>query len=116
MSFINCTPHPIVVRKSDGTEITFAPSGIIPRMASETYGIGSFEGIELRRTKFGEVEGLPSWDKEGTLLIVSGMILDAVKRGDLVAPDTGPSAIRDSSGRIIAVTGFRKADAGGIWG
>jgi hypothetical protein len=41
-------------------------------------------------------------------LIVSGMVLDALAGGrpDVVAPDTGPDAVRDEKGHIVAVLGF----------
>jgi hypothetical protein len=36
------------------------------------------------------------------------MVLDALKgtRPDVVAPDTGPSATRNSQGHIVSVAGF----------
>jgi hypothetical protein len=40
---------------------------------------------------------------------VSGMVLDALagsRIGDVVAPDTGPDAVRNDQGHIVAVRGF----------
>ncbi|RME25645.1 MAG: hypothetical protein D6800_07370, partial [Candidatus Zixiibacteriota bacterium] len=52
----------------------------------------------------GDVEGLPD-PQDGTVYLVSSMVLSAVRgRRDVVAPDTGPTAIRDETGRITAVT------------
>lgn len=105
--FRNLTPHPIVVRTSEGDKI-FPPEGMVPRVKMSTISLGMVDGIEFRHTQYGEVEGLPEFEV-GTFLIVSGMIKDRFpdSRSDLVSPDTGPTAIRDESGRIVAVTGFR---------
>lgn len=67
-------------------------------------GIGLL--IPLQRRSTGAVTGLPD-PQPDTLLIVSSMVLDAAKgRVDLIAPDTGATAIRDDAGRIVAVTRF----------
>lgn len=33
MKIVNATPHPIVVRREMGEDITFSPSGILPRVS-----------------------------------------------------------------------------------
>ncbi len=53
----------------------------------------------------GGVEGLPE-QQDGTFLIVSGMVFAASDRPDLIAPDTGKTAIRNEKGHIAAVTRF----------
>jgi hypothetical protein len=55
----------------------------------------------------GVVTGLPK-AVEGVYLIVSGMVLEALSgsRPDVVAPDTGPDAVRNAAGHIVAVLGF----------
>jgi len=40
----------------------------------------------------------------GVLLVVSLPVLDRVMRADLVAPDTGSGAVRDTDGNVIGVT------------
>ena len=92
VKFINCTPHEVVL--NDGT--TFAPSGVCPRISS---GYTEPDANGVATPTFGEVEGLPE-PQEGTLYIVSGMVLSAVKdRDDLVAPATShPKSVRFSDG------------------
>lgn len=99
MEFINCTPHAIVLNNGQ----TYEPSGSIPRVSS-SYSIFDKDGICSQ--VFGEVEGLPE-EKEGTVLIVSAMVLSASSRKDLVAPATGhPETIRNKKGHIVSVPGF----------
>lgn len=99
ISFINCTPHAIVL--NDGQ--VFEPSGMIPRVAQE---ISAFDQNRIATQSFGEVQGLPE-PKKDTVYIVSAMILSAVPdRKDLVAPATGhPECVREN-GRIMSVPGF----------
>ena len=92
VNFVNCTPHEVVL--NDGT--TFAPSGVCPRISS---GYTEPDANGVATPTFGEVEGLPE-PQEGTLYIVSGMVLSAVKdRDDLVAPATShPKSVRFADG------------------
>ena len=92
VKFINCTPHEVVL--NDGT--TFAPSGVCPRISS---GYTEPDENGIATPTFGAVEGLPE-PQEGTLYIVSGMVLSAVKdRDDLVAPATShPKSVRFADG------------------
>jgi hypothetical protein len=69
-------------------------------------------GIPLFLNYYGAVEGLPDC-QPNTLYIVSLMVINALRaespdgviRGDVISPDSGPSAIREN-GKIIAVRGF----------
>ncbi|RLI11543.1 hypothetical protein DRO33_03915 [Candidatus Bathyarchaeota archaeon] len=94
--------------------------------------------VPIYRTEFGKVEGLPPYsclncvhfknnggecDPEGQpdvpeqcdrfepleVYVVSSLVAQAVKgRKDVVAPDTGPTAIRNEQGQIVAVTRFQR--------
>ena len=59
------------------------------------------------KTVFGEIQNLPEPQPE-TLYIVSALVGAALKgaREDVLLPGTGPqdSAVRDTEGRIVAVT------------
>lgn len=108
MKFVNLTPHEIVV-KYDGETLKIPPSGTIARVKTVMRELPRINGIPVRKTEYGEIEGLPE-PEAGTVYIVSILVLQALKgtRGDVVAPDTTPSgAIRDESGRIVAVKGFQ---------
>lgn len=104
MKYVNLTPHPVVVRDLDGNVVTFPPSGTVARLTMDEQALPSIDGVQrIRREKQG-IAGLPQ-SEDGTVYIVSSMVLDAVRgRSDVIAPDTGPTAIRDADGRIVAVT------------
>jgi hypothetical protein len=95
--FKNYTPHSITL--NDGTE--FQPLGLARVSARFT---DFLEGVCSQ--EFGDISGLPA-PQNGVLFIVSGLVLAASDRPDLVAPATGhPLAKRNSRGHIISVPGF----------
>ena len=97
--FVNLTPHDIVL--NDGTVINSKGVVRISAQYSEFK-----DGICCQ--VFGDPVGLPE-EKEGVFLIVSALVLGAVKRKDLVAPATGhPECIRNEKGHIVSVPGFVK--------
>ena len=117
---LNLTPHPITLRCVDGNEVTFPPSGTVARVATiesvigtrdvfdpahpETDEQGNSNGsrIQVVRRVLGEAEGLP---EEGIECLVSAMVLSAVPgRKGVYAPDSGPTAIRNEKGQVVAVT------------
>ena len=101
IELINCTPHPIST--NDGR--VYPPSGVIPRVQQNT---SDFDENGIAVQSFGEVQGLPE-PKDGTIFIVSAMVLAASGRKDLVAPATGHKECRrDEQGRILSVPGFVK--------
>ena len=104
----NCTPHAIVV-VCDGENVTFEPSGIIPRVdtvekEAEFIFLDEID-IPCVNQSTGAVSGLPEI-QDGVFLIVSGMVFAASDRKDIIAPDTGKTAIRNERGQIVAVTRF----------
>jgi len=112
VSFVNLTPHAIVMRGSDGVDVTIAPSGAVARVSElQTVAVRMFNGIPvLARTGFGPVLDLPQ-PQEGVVFVVSGMVLEKViGREDVIAPATGPSdgAVRNEKGHIIAVTALKE--------
>ncbi len=138
MTVINCTPHPIVVRTKkvandeagclvwEPVELTFPPSGTVPRVRTIESSASSVEGIPCVTQRAEEIEGLPEEDCDkrcaddaGNLdpfcdgncegqvfLIVSQMVFAASDRKDLICPNTDRGAIRDGQGRIVATTRF----------
>ena len=110
-NFINLTPHAIVIRQNDGTDITFPPSGMVARLDEHpSLLMGNIEGIPiLSRTNFGEVIGLPQFVTEGVNYIVSSLVAAQVVRLDVFSPATGPNdgAIRNDKGHIVAVVALK---------
>jgi hypothetical protein len=111
MQFVNLTPHEITIfADSDATSSMVLPrSGQIARVSSATQVVHNDWGFPVVRTTFGTVEGLPD-QAEGVALVVSGMVLDAMKasgvyRNDLFAPG---QLLRDASGAPMGCIGLRK--------
>lgn len=101
---INLTPHAITIRAEDGTETTIPPSGAVARVSTTDEAVGTcpITGAPIVRRRFGDVTGLP---EEGVPCLVSALVLSAVPgREGVYAPDTGPTAVRNESGQIVAVT------------
>ena len=128
---VNLTPHKVTVFKG-GKMVEFVPSGKVARVKVKQEVIGEVNGIPIVRTELEKIEGLKSVcancrrkcsyrkmslaklagycpDQEPiTIFIVSSMVtMMAPKRKDLVSPDTGPTAVRDSDGNVVAVRRFQ---------
>lgn len=102
-TFINCTPHNINVRKTDGSIVTFERSGIIARCTEMRNDVEEVNGIMLRKVVFGEVYDLPD-PVPGTFYIVSMAVRAALpSRGDLVSPG---ALMRDGNGQPIGCDGL----------
>ena len=100
---INLTPHPVKIRRSDGTFITLPKGEIVPRLATENTVVGEIDGAPVNKTVFGATTDLPE-AIDGTTLVVSRLVKDANPgRTDLVCPGT---AIRDDDGNIVGADGF----------
>ena len=100
---LNLTPHPVVLRRADGSEITLPPSGTVARVTTHEVVVADHDGIPVVTRTWGEVTGLP--EAGTTPCVVSALVLGAVPgRSGVYAPDTGPTAVRDEQGRIVAVT------------
>lgn len=100
---INLTPHPIVLRLPDGQDVTLPPSGAVARVSMVEEIVNEIAGLPVIRRRPGPVVGLPAGDQP---CIVSSMVLAALPAGapGVYAPDTGPTAIRDERGLVLAVT------------
>jgi hypothetical protein len=103
MTFLNCTPHRIVLNNGQAFDTVLET----PIRVSAKFGDINKNGICTQ--SFGEVVGLPP-KEDGIMLIVSAMVLSAAKaigRTDCVAPATGhPQTIRNSKGHIVSVPCF----------
>lgn len=121
MKFVNLTPHEIVLKiklDNDGNAVDGElrlPSNGNCRVAVKEKSAYNMEldrfVIPVVTNEYGDIEGLPH-KEEGTIYIVSLIVLNALKtkgrlghRPDVVAPDTGKTAIRED-GKIVAVTQF----------
>ena len=75
------------------------------RVETQQMIIGKLSGVPIVKTEFMKVVNLPE-PEDGTYYIVSRIVMDYVpfKREDVFCVDTGPTAIRDQSGQVVAVT------------
>lgn len=106
MNYVNLTPHDINMRRhKNGREFTCPASGEVARVETVEEQVSRTRFfLPCYTRRFGKVEGLPE-PKEGTVYIVSSLVLENVRgRTDVVAPDTGPTAVRNEKGHIVAVT------------
>lgn len=115
MTIINLTPHPIVIRAVGGADTVIAPDPAGPARISSTTGQDvTPSGCPVpvfSAPVWGAVTGLPA-PEDGVLLVVSSLVAARCPdRDDVVSPGTGPAdgAIRDESGRIVAVTRLVRA-------
>lgn len=112
---LNLTPHAIgVVDGVDGETIHQIPaSGQVARVAATpviqgTIGLPGGVVLPVTSTVYGDVEGVPA--PGGEKFLVSSLVLDRLGfeyRGQAFAPDTGPTALRNAAGQIVAVRQFR---------
>ena len=108
----NLTRHDIVLYLADGQSLLIHPEGVEARVETTEKKIVDMalfdqpysERIPVYRRSFGKVVGLPE-PQENVVFLVSSMVLSAaVGRNDVCAPDTGPTAVRNEMGDIVAVT------------
>ena len=125
MNIVNLTPHDIIVAVNvDGEDVflTFKPVGNPARVKTNNVQIGTvttaleeFSTLEeaqfhipVSHVVYEDVENLPT-PQDGIIYIVSAIVATSCKdRADVVAPDTGATAIRGENGQIVAVRGFLK--------
>ena len=102
---VNMTPHDLNIVQIDGSILTVAPSGFVPRCASSEVVDGTIGNlIQVTRQTLGEVEGLPE-SLPATFYIVSRLVASAANRPDLLVP--GPLG-RDDQGRVIGCKGLSR--------
>jgi hypothetical protein len=107
-TIVNLTPHPLNLKRVDGTMLTIPPSGTVARVAEKRTDLGVLAGLAVTRAEYGAVEGLPE-PVPGKIFVVSALVLAAVQqRADVFAP--GP-AIRDADGKIVGADGLSATPA-----
>jgi hypothetical protein len=100
---INATPHVITIVSKKGVEQDskrqflaetvevvkeIPPSGVLPRVSMSNSPAGEINGIPIESVIYGEIEGLPEYQKD-VYYIVSGLVAAAaakVGRVDCLAP------------------------------
>jgi hypothetical protein len=100
VNLINLTPHPLTLMRRDG-EMIVPPSGRVARWVDSEEPRGELCGVPVVRRGDGAMLGLPP-PEPGSVYLVSWLtLLHCQGRDDVYAPDTGYTAQRGASGRII---------------
>ena len=94
-----------------GHEITIVGYATLPKadkpchVKTNQIIIGKIDGIPIAKTDFMKLVNLPD-PEDGTYYIVSRLSMDYIPfdREDVFCVDTGPSAVRDENGQVVAVT------------
>ena len=94
-----------------GHDITISGHGTLPKsenpckVETKQRIIGKVAGIPIAETHFEKIVNLPD-PEDGVYYIVSRVTMDFVPfdREDVFCVDTGPSAVRDENGQVVAVT------------
>ncbi|UNY40559.1 hypothetical protein KLER11_gp50 [Pararheinheimera phage vB_PsoM_KLER1-1] len=115
MKYVNLTPHAVRVTFQcidhhfdpllHPHNVTWEPSGVVARVSSEHKRSGSFAEVPHFTVEYGDVSGLPE-PEEGTVYIVSMLVLQATDRDDVVAPASGHPDVVRKDGQIWSVPGF----------
>jgi len=101
--FVNLTPHNINIVLVNGEVVIVEKGDGIARVASSNVPAGTFGGVQLFRTTYGAVEGLPE-PQESVMLIVSAMVRGEVpNRSDVASPG---QLLRDQAGNVIGCQGL----------
>lgn len=105
---INLTPHEVNIFIDEETMIVLPKCETPARCTTSNVYLGEFEGVPIYHVVYENVLNLPN-PQVGVIFVVSAIVAQAVKnRDDVFAPDSGTSAIRNSSGQIVAVRGLLK--------
>ena len=108
MKIRNLTPHVVSVADEEGKIThTFPPVDLPARIEVEEVSLPwTLHGAPIIAQRWKEVINLPA-PQEGTIYIVSTLVRKQLRgRPDVVSPDTGPTAVRDGGGNVIAVRRF----------
>lgn len=113
-NIINLNKHGIIFANNEGdesTHVVFPPSGMVASVSTREVVAEDANGLPCVRVEYGDIQGIPE-PQEGVFYIVNMLILERSDRADLIAPDTGPSAIRfadgPQKGNVRAVTRFKR--------
>lgn len=106
MNFINMTPHALNIIQEDGSVYTLPSSGQVARVETTRTVAYVMDGIEVFETVWGDVIGLPEFNK-GDVYIVSALVAQRCKyRTDVYSPG---ELVRNEAGQVIGCRGLTYA-------
>jgi hypothetical protein len=106
-TLVNLTPHPLTISTAAGSVIKLPKSELPARLAVTRHRLNDVtldtgETLEVNISQLGEIENLPE-PQEGVILVVSALVADAAKRGDVMSPG---ELLRDGEGNIVGAKGL----------
>jgi hypothetical protein len=105
MKIVNLTKHDLTIAVG-GRDIVIPPSGQVATVTTSSVIVDILDvggdAVPVYKTVFGDVVGLPD-PQPDTIYIASTLVASRAGRTDVLAPDTGASAIR-KDGQVVAVT------------
>ena len=114
--FINATPHALSIIRENGSVLTVPKSSLLVRVSTSMEQDALYEGVEMFRCVYGNVElildgqpvqSLPPF-LAGSVVIVSGMALEAIKRQGITGNFASPGElIRSPEGQPIGCKGLK---------
>lgn len=107
---VNLTHHDVRIITHKGEEFLFKKTGLSVRCNIDMIKTDPINGIPCKFKDIYNVESTLPPREEGTLYLVSSMVLDSnPERDDLISPDTSRhSSIKDKKGKVIAARGFQR--------
>jgi hypothetical protein len=102
MNLVNCTPHALNIIRADASVCTLEKSEFLARVKVTREIVRIEDGIEISKSVFGEVEGLPE-PVQGTLFVVSLVVLERSTRTDLLSPG---ELVRGADGQPVGCKGL----------
>jgi hypothetical protein len=96
----NLTPHPITLKKVDGSFVVIQPETLPARVSEITDTLGDIDGIAIVTKSFGIIVNLPE-PQPDIMLVVSALV--ATRAWELGRQDVYAvgNPLRDAEGRII---------------
>lgn len=98
---LNYMPHTLNIVLPSGERVAIESSGVA-RCSVKNVQVGEADGIPIVTAEYGDIVGLPD-PQDGVVYVVSMLVASRAGRADVFGPDSGPTAIRDASGQIVAV-------------
>lgn len=108
MTIINLNKHS-VSGLFNGSVVTFpaCEQGKECKVAVTSKEVERIPGFKCVETTYGEVQNVPD-PQEGVVYIVNMIVLDRMpNRKDLIAPDSGPSAVRNEKNQVLHVVQWK---------
>jgi hypothetical protein len=104
--FTNLTAHTVNVVDEEGILQSFDPSGKVARIHQYNERVESRGGFICNKVKYAEIEEIGEVMPDHYYIVSNITLARFGNRTDVVAPDTGPSCIKNPNGSVRYSMGF----------